>query len=33
MSALAPVMQASTVLLLMWYMCYWLYKRKIFFKV
>ena len=30
---LAPVMQASTVLLLMWYMCYWLYKRKIFFKV
>jgi predicted acyltransferase len=30
---LAPVAQASTVLLVMWCMCYWLYKRKIFFKL
>lgn len=30
---LAPVAQACTVLLLMWSMCYWLYKRKIFLKV
>ena len=30
---LAPVMQACTVLLLMWYMCYWLYQRKIFLKL
>jgi predicted acyltransferase len=30
---LAPVAQATTVLLVMWYMCYWLYKRKIFFKL
>jgi heparan-alpha-glucosaminide N-acetyltransferase len=30
---LAPVAQASTVLLVMWGMCYWLYKRKIFFKL
>jgi predicted acyltransferase len=29
----APVAQSCTVLLLMWYMCYWLYKRKIFFKL
>jgi heparan-alpha-glucosaminide N-acetyltransferase len=29
----APVAQACTVLLVMWYMCYWLYKRKIFFKL
>ncbi len=30
---LAPVAQATTVLLVMWYMCYWLYKRAIFFKL
>lgn len=29
----APVAQACTVLLVMWYMCYWLYQRKIFFKL
>jgi len=30
---LAPVLQGCTVLLVMWFMCYWLYKRKIFFKL
>lgn len=30
---LAPVAQATTVLLVMWYMCYWLYRRAIFFKL
>ena len=30
---LAPVAQAATVLAAMWFMCYWLYKRRIFFKV
>jgi predicted acyltransferase len=30
---LAPVAQATTVLLVMWYACYWLYKRAIFFKL
>jgi predicted acyltransferase len=30
---LAPVLQGCTVLFVMWYMCYWLYKRKIFFKL
>ncbi|MBI3668040.1 MAG: DUF5009 domain-containing protein, partial [Acidobacteria bacterium] len=29
---LAPVLQATTVVLVMWYFCYWLYRRKIFFK-
>jgi predicted acyltransferase len=29
----APVFQACTVLLAMWYLCYWLYQRKIFFKL
>ncbi|MBI3667632.1 MAG: DUF5009 domain-containing protein [Acidobacteria bacterium] len=29
---LAPVAQATTVVLVMWYLCYWLYQRKIFFK-
>ena len=29
----APVAQACAVLLVMWYLCYWLYKRKIFFKL
>jgi hypothetical protein len=28
-----PVAQSCTVLLVMWYACYWLYRRKIFFKV
>ena len=30
---LAPVAQACTVLLVMWYMCYWLYQRRIYFKL
>jgi predicted acyltransferase len=30
---LAPVAQATTVVLVMWYACYWLYQRKIFFKL
>jgi predicted acyltransferase len=30
---LAPVAQACIVLLVMWYLCYWLYQRKIFFKL
>jgi predicted acyltransferase len=29
----APVAQAMTVLAVMWYACYWLYKRAIFFKL
>ncbi len=29
----APVAQSCTVLLVMWYLCYWLYKRKIFLKL
>ena len=29
----APVAQACTVLLVMWYLCYWLYRRRIFFKL
>lgn len=29
----APVLQAITVLLVMWYVCYWLYQRKIFFRL
>jgi heparan-alpha-glucosaminide N-acetyltransferase len=28
-----PVAQACAVLLVMWYMCWWLYRRKIFFKL
>jgi hypothetical protein len=27
------VAQACTVLLVMWYLCYWLYQRKIYFKL
>jgi len=30
---LAPVAQATTVLAVMWFLCYWLYKRKIFLKL
>ncbi|MBI3693260.1 MAG: DUF5009 domain-containing protein [Acidobacteria bacterium] len=30
---LAPVAQATTVVLVMWYLCYWLYQRRIFFKL
>jgi heparan-alpha-glucosaminide N-acetyltransferase len=30
---LAPVVQATTVLLVMWYLCYWLYERRIFLKL
>jgi predicted acyltransferase len=30
---LAPVLQATTALLVMWYLCYWLYKRRIFLKL
>jgi predicted acyltransferase len=29
----ASVAQSCAVLLVMWYMCYWLYKRRIFFKL
>jgi heparan-alpha-glucosaminide N-acetyltransferase len=29
----SPVLQATTVLLVMWYLCYWLYKRKIFLRL
>jgi len=29
----APVAQATTVLLVMWYLCYWLYKQKIFIRL
>jgi predicted acyltransferase len=29
----APVFQACAVLLVLWYLCYWLYQRKIFFKL
>jgi predicted acyltransferase len=31
--SLAPVFQATAVVLVMWYFCYWLYTRRIFFKV
>lgn len=31
--AVAPVAQSCTVLLVMWYLCYWLYQRRIFFKL
>jgi predicted acyltransferase len=31
--ALAPVAQQCTVMLVLWYLCYWLYKRKIFIKL
>ncbi len=30
---LAPVAQATAVVLVMWYLCYWLYQRRIFFKI
>jgi heparan-alpha-glucosaminide N-acetyltransferase len=30
---LAPVAQATAVLLVMWYLCYWLYRRQIFLKL
>jgi len=30
---LAPVAQATATLLVIWYFCYWLYRRKIFFKI
>jgi heparan-alpha-glucosaminide N-acetyltransferase len=31
--ALAPVAQSCSVMLVLWYLCYWLYKRKIFIKL
>lgn len=31
--ALAPVAQHGSVMLVLWYLCYWLYKHKIFIKV
>lgn len=31
--ALAPVVQSCAVMLVLWYLCYWLYKHKIFLKV
>jgi len=30
---LAPVAQSCAVLLVMWSLCYWLYRRRIFFKL
>jgi len=30
---LAPVAQAFSFFLVMWYLCYWLYQRRIFFKI
>jgi len=30
---LSPVFQATAILLVMWYLCYWLYKRKIFLRI
>ena len=30
---IAPVAQSCAVLLVMWYLCFWLYKRQIFFKL
>lgn len=29
----APVAQSCAVLLVMWYLCYWLYRRRVFFKL
>jgi predicted acyltransferase len=29
----APVLQATAVLFVMWYLCYWLYQRKIFLRI
>jgi hypothetical protein len=29
----APVAHSCSVLLVMWSLCYWLYRRKIFFKL
>jgi predicted acyltransferase len=31
--ALAPVVQSCAVMLVLWYLCYWLYKHRIFIKV
>jgi len=33
LGSLGPVAQAWAVFLVMWYLCYWLYQRKIFFKI
>jgi len=33
LGAPAPVVESCAVLLVMWYLCYWLYRRKIFFKL
>jgi len=30
---LSPVLQATAILLVMWYLCYWLYQRKIFLRI
>ena len=30
---LAPVAQMTTVVAVMWYLCYWLYQRRIFLKI
>jgi heparan-alpha-glucosaminide N-acetyltransferase len=30
---LAPVAQSCAVILVLWYLCYWLYKHRIFLKV
>jgi hypothetical protein len=33
LGTLAPVAQATLTLAVIWYFCYWLYQRKIFFKL
>ena len=33
MGILGPIAQWFSVFLMMWYLCYWLYQRKIFFKI
>jgi predicted acyltransferase len=33
LGTLAPVAQSCTVLAVMWYLCYWLYRRKIFLRL
>jgi heparan-alpha-glucosaminide N-acetyltransferase len=33
MGSFAPVAQSCAVLLVMWYLCYWLYKRRIFLRL
>ena len=30
---LGPVLQATAVLVVMWYLCYWLYQRRVFLRI